>query len=185
MIPIYRDDLKFSTSIDVLLTQVPWERHTETRTECFMAPLPPYTYTYGKGVGVRSYTSIPFTAGVDCVMDEVNFVLAEEYGWGPMTGCFLNRYENEREHLGWHADDFPGMDHERPIVVLSYGEEREIWWRPNGMTGEIPPENRRLLASGSMFVMPPGMQFSHQHRIPKGNRQGMGARVSLTFRAFR
>ena len=33
--------------------------------------------------------------------------------------CFLNRYDDQRNHLGWHADDSPEMDHDHPIAVVS------------------------------------------------------------------
>lgn len=167
-----------------LLAYTPWERRTDARSECFMAPGEPVPYTYGRDRGVRTYHSIPMTERVAEIMRHLNIRLERtQPGWGPMTGCFLNRYDHEREHLGWHADDFVGMDHSKCVAVVSFGAHREIWWRENGATGEVPPENRQLLEDGSLFIMPPGMQHTHQHRIPKGGRQ-MGPRVSLTFRAF-
>lgn len=185
MTPAYVPDLwPVTGSLERLLTEVPWETHTETRRECFMAPGEPYVYTYGSGRGERQYTSIPMSDFVAEIMAAVNARLASDFpGWGPMTGCFLNRYDDGAMHLGWHADDFAGMRHDRAIISVSFGEARDIWWRPFGATGVVPPECRQVLASGSMFVMPPGMQHTHQHRIPKGDRV-MGPRVSLTFRAF-
>lgn len=172
-------------------TQTPWLNEAETRSECFMSPLAPLSYTYGTGRGVRTYTSIPMSPLVSAMMARVNQGL-HDVGLGPMNVCFLNRYVGERQHLGWHSDNHPGTDHTRPIVSVSLGQEREIWWRrtppPRGPdwiftpTPEIPVE-RQMLGNGSMFVMPPGMQQTHQHRIPKGDRK-MGTRISLTFRAF-
>ncbi len=40
-----------------------------------------------------------------------------------------------------------------------------------------------IVEPGSLFIMPPGMQHTHEHRIPKGDR-AMGGRISLTFRRF-
>ncbi len=184
--PLYFPDFApEDRSLDRLLATTPWEIRTEARQECFMAPDGPYVYTYGSGSGVRSYNSVPISTHVAEILGAVNGALALDLppGWGPMTGCFLNRYDDDHCQLGWHADDFVGMDHTRAVVVVSFGEPRDLWWRPFGFTGEIPPEQRQRLDSGSMFVMPPGMQHSHQHRIPKGSRR-MGPRVSLTFRAF-
>ena len=235
-----------------------------------MSPLAPLSYTYGTGRGLRTYTSVPMTTIVSSFMGTVNLKLAE-HGMGPMNVCFLNLYEDERQHLGWHADNHPGTDHERPIVSVSLGQPREIWWRtipcehcggggllaaaneadtrvgntfarrtaeqlssyqpgtvisyygqgdvfsatkhPSGIwivpgIGDVTKHlsqcetameclecptcqgrkghlniHQRLLEHGSMFVMPPGMQQTHQHRIPKGSRR-MGTRISLTFRAF-
>lgn len=184
MTPLYVPGYTEFPGLHRLLTLVPWLRVTETRSECFMADAsPPLSYTYGKGIGERTYTSTPFAAGVREAMEVLNVELAGR-GWGPVNVCFLNRYDNEREHLGWHADDHAGTDHSRPIAVVSFGEPREIWWRPTGRPGEVPPDCRQLLGDGSLFVMPPGFQDAYQHRIPKGGRP-MGPRVSLTFRAFR
>ena len=141
------------------------------------------SYTYGQGRGVRTYTSIPYNAEVLDVLNAVNRLM-DDHGWGHMNGCFLNAYRNERQHLGWHADDFVKMDHTCPVVVVSFGQKREIWWREVGASGQVLPENRRLLEHGSVFIMPPGMQHTHQHRIPKGGHK-MGERVSMTFRAFK
>ena len=32
--------------------------------------------------------------------------------------CFLNRYHDQSDHLGWHADDSPEMDDSRPIGIV-------------------------------------------------------------------
>jgi alkylated DNA repair dioxygenase AlkB len=181
MNPVYRSGWAVEPGIERLLSEVPWISPSEARSECFMSP-EPYSYTYGSGRGVRTYTSVPFAADVDKVMAKVNEVM-DEFGWGHMNGCFLNLYRDQKQALGWHADDFRGMDHTAPVVVVSFGEEREIWWRANGESGVTPADQRRLLENGSLFIMPPGMQHTHQHRIPKGDRD-MGERVSLTFRRF-
>jgi len=162
---------------------IPWLAVTNARRECFMNDTGGVHYTYGEGRGVRTYTSIPATADVLALQEQVNDYL-DTLGWGPMNGCFLNRYDGYRNALGWHADDFRNMDHSRPIVVVSLGQEREIWWRPNGQAGLVPADQRCSLAHGSLFVMPPGFQHTHEHRIPKGSSQQMTARVSLTYRAF-
>jgi len=158
-----------------------WLNVTEARKELFMSPGGGLSYTYGQGKGVRTYTSIEMDDHVYLIMDLVNEKIGDI---GPMNGCFLNLYEDDHKSLGWHADDFREMDHTKAVVVISLGEEREIWWRPIGVKGETPPERRQLLGSGSIFIMPPGFQHTHEHRIPRGDRK-MGKRVSLTFRAFR
>jgi alkylated DNA repair dioxygenase AlkB len=163
--------------LEEIIDRVPWEEQAKTRKECFMSS-PVTSYTYGQGKGVRTYTSIPFTAGVDVVMSRINSSMKTDY-----NGCFLNRYDSDKQHLGWHADDFVRMDHSHPIAVISLGQPREFWWREFGYKGVVPPEQRLLLGSGSLMVMPPGMQQTHQHRIPKGDRD-MGPRISLTFRRF-
>ena len=34
---------------------------------------------------------------------------------------FCNRYQDQHQHLGWHADDSPSVDPNRPIVVVTFG----------------------------------------------------------------
>lgn len=166
-----------------LETEVDWLSLTETREEYFMSETP-VSYTYGKGRGIRTYTSAPYAAGVDAIQEKLNtFLTTTQDHSSTLNVCFLNKYNNQLMHLGWHADDHEGTDHTQPIAVISFGAEREIWWRPNGFAGVIPPENRQLLGNGSLFVMPPGFQSYFQHRIPKGDR-AMNTRISLTFRAF-
>ncbi len=174
MTPVYIPEWTREPGIERLLSEIEWLAVAETRGEHFMSMFP-VSYTYGSGRGVRTYTSSPFSAGV-------GDLLARLPSPG-MNVCFLNRYDHQRHHLGWHADDHDGTDHTKPIIVISFGAEREIWWRKKGTNGVVPPENRQLLGNGSMFIMPAGFQADYEHRIPKADR-AVGARVSLTFRAF-
>ncbi len=180
MRPSYISNFITDPGLTRLIEEVPWIRMTETRSESMMASNF-VSYTYGKGRGERTYTSSPFCAGVEEVMNAVNLHL--DLSNAMLNVCFLNRYDNEREHLGWHSDDHHGTDHTRPIAVVSFGEAREIWWRKFGQSGEVPLECRQRLGNGSLFIMPPGFQDYYQHRIPKGDRS-MGPRISLTFRSF-
>lgn len=154
-------------------SDVPWLSRTSARRECFMA-LKPSSYTYGSGTGIRTYDSIEMAPWVFDVMTSLA---------GGYNVCFLNRYEAERDALGWHCDDSDGTDLEHPIAVVSIGEPREIWWRAKGDAGVVPLDQRQVLESGSLFVMPAGFQRGYEHRIPKGSRT-MGPRVSLTFRRY-
>jgi len=189
MKPIYIPDYADASPTD--LAEVPWGTFTDARQECFMA-LTTTSYTYGSGRGVRTYESIPYLPWVETIRQHLNTapMMFDGIGLGARKGetrkfnvCFLNRYEDAGQHLGWHADDSPGMDHEHPIAVVSFGQAREIWWRHKDHKGVIPPDQRQLLEHGSLFVMPAGMQRDHEHRIPKGDRK-MEARVSLTFRHY-
>jgi hypothetical protein len=142
----------------------------------------------GEGRGVRTYAPVPYSPLVLDIQRQLNLddiggldgAMKDVYKYNV---CFLNRYDNAAMQLGWHSDDSSGMDHEHPIAVVSFGQPREIWWREKGQTGVIPAEQRMLLEHGSIFVMPRGMQRTHEHRIPKGDRK-MEPRVSLTFRHY-
>lgn len=159
----------------VLQNELNWIRREQTpRSEYYINDIP-VPYTYGKGRGVREYLPQP----THPVIEEIKSNLKELTGF-TFEVCFLNRYHNQSDHLGWHADDSPEMDDNRPIAVISFGVEREIWYCPQSNTNEV---EKQKLASGSLFLMPPGMQDTHFHRIPKASFM-CGERISLTFRGY-
>jgi alkylated DNA repair dioxygenase AlkB len=161
----------------VSLLALEWLQVTEARLEYFMSDVP-RRYAYGKGIGEREYQSREYTETVLAILAELNT------GGAGYNVCFLNRYNHQKHQLGWHADDSPTMDRDHPIAVVSFGAEREIWWRKKGDKGVVPPGCRQVLGHGSLFVMPGGFQDGHQHRIPKCDRE-CGVRVSLTFRRYK
>ena len=176
--PTYVPAIFERRKLSTFINEVTWVSETAARLESFMAA-DLMEYTYGKGINARTYKSGPYHSEVLDIQNILN-------GNGndlDYNVCFLNRYDNSSMALGWHADDSPGMDHNHPIAVISFGQEREIWVRPNGFKGVIPPENRFMLGHGSFFEMPAHFQEFYQHRIPKGDR-AMSTRISLTFRHY-
>lgn len=133
-------------------------------------------YTYGRGAGARTYVPAPWPAAVRDVKRAVEAACGVVF-----ETCFANYYAGPRDHLGWHADDSPSIDPGRPIAIVSLGSARALWVRPWGAGPETV--ERFLLAPGSLAVMGPGMQQTHQHRIPK-HPEGCGPRLSLTFRGL-
>lgn len=174
---IYYQDNYSKLSIETLRDEIAWWKRTDTRLEYFMADNK-LSYSYGSGNGIREYWSESYHPLVKEVQNKLN----DEFG-AAYNVCFLNRYDDQKMHLGWHADDSPNVDADHPIAVISVGAEREIWTRPNGATGVVPPEDRYLLKSNSLFIMPAGYQRTNQHRIPKCDR-ACGCRISLTFRRY-
>jgi alkylated DNA repair dioxygenase AlkB len=159
-------------------------------------------YVYGRGKGRREYFPKPYVPEVLKIRKKL-----EDRTGVKLDVCFLNFYQNQSDHLGWHADDSPEMDPERPIVTVSVGVSREIWFRPI-VSMECPScsgekmlhgsrcisrmEERKvygtvtkvLLEPGSACIMAPGMQGKWEHRIPKADRK-CGERISLTFRGYK
>lgn len=172
----YRNNYS-NLSLEQLQNEIAWWNRTDTRLEYFMADSK-LSYSYGSGNGIREYFSEPYHSVVKELQNKLNDDFGVNY-----NVCFLNRYDDQKMHLGWHADDSPKVDVSHPIAVVSVGAEREIWVRPNGSTGVVPPEDRYLLRSNSLFIMPKGYQATHQHRIPKCDR-ACGIRISLTFRRY-
>lgn len=179
MRPLYIDSFIDYNAFERLFEEIEWLQETPVRKESFMS-LEPLSYTYGSGRGERTYTSTEFHPLVLAIMNKINYERGSDY-----NVCFLNLYLDETNHLGWHADDSPEMNPEHPIGVISFGQDREIWWRETGVKGVVPEENRQLLGPGSLFEMPPGFQNKYEHRIPKGSYIGMKPRISLTFRQYK
>lgn len=154
----------------------PWEDRGAPRRECFFSSIGD-PYTYGSGAGKRTY----YPKEAPEIMEALTKA-AEEACGTRFELCFANGYAGPREHLGWHADNSPEIDDDRPIAVMSLGAEREIWTRPiEGANEEV---EKIMLPSGSLFVMKPGMQKTYFHRIPKHPAE-CGFRVSLTWRGAR
>lgn len=159
---------------------IEWEERTTARREAFYSTVGK-DYTYGVGDFARTYTPRPMYENP--VLIHLSDLAADTFAYDtvPFELCFLNRYENERQQLGWHADDDTAIDHTRPIAVISLGAERELWIKPIGGTHDDVEKIR--LAHGSLLLMLPGMQQTHYHRIPKNDRP-CGPRISLTFRGY-
>jgi alkylated DNA repair dioxygenase AlkB len=155
-----------------------WLEVTPARKEYFMSDTP-LSYTYGTGDSARTYTSSLFSIPIKEIMNKLNEDYKTNY-----NVCFLNRYDHQKHALGWHADDSKEMNTEHPICVISFGAEREIWWKQKDFKGEIPQENRQLLQDGSLFIMPAHFQENHFHKIPRCDRE-CGIRISLTFRNYK
>jgi len=175
MRPIYESGV-FDYDFDKLWNSIPWIR-VAPRDECWMNDFG-LQYTYGSGRGVRTYDPVPISEPVRYAMDVVNAMYDST-----LDVCFINGYRDCRDQLGWHSDDSPEVDPEAPIAVVSFGAEREIWIKPQGAKGEVPPEDRFLLGDGSVFIMPAGFQETHYHKIPKHSAE-CGPRISLTFRKY-
>ena len=173
---IFKRNFIESGLIDKLTNDISWDDVQYTRRECFMSDKD-REYQYIENGPI--YKSIPFHPLVKDIMDKIN----KEYGYN-LDVCFLNYYADQSKALGWHADDSHPIDQTQPIAVVSLGQEREIWWKPMDYKGIIPEEWRQLLTDGSIFIMEPGMQSTHKHRIPKGGKE-MEPRISLTYRCWK
>lgn len=174
----------FFTNADDLfkqLKELAWVKRGNTPRQEYYCNDFDLPYVYGKGMYAREYEAQPYTPAIQEIRE-----VCEKHAATKFEVCFLNRYLNQRDQLGWHADDSPEMDDARPIAIVSFGVEREIWFRPIKSTetemAEVKPE-RFVLGHGSICLMQPGMQDTWQHRIPKASFE-CGERISLTFRGY-
>jgi alkylated DNA repair dioxygenase AlkB len=183
-----------------LRDELEWERRGDAPRCEYYCNDTPKPYVYGRDKGRRLYEPRPYHPVILAIRTAL-----ENLAGAVFDVCFLNRYLNQSDHLGWHADDSPEMDDARPVASVSLGVEREIWFRTKPVPGlrggeqdhvvydqaQTPSGDLVLVASiqklvlghGSLCLMAPGMQDAWQHRIPKASRQ-CGERISLTFRGY-
>lgn len=136
-------------------------------------------YTYGRGKGELTYQPQAPHPHIDAIRDAI----AMETGVPALEGCFLNLYLDGSDALGMHADDDPGIDHARPIAVVTLGTGRLLRYKAQE-PGSHPVEV--FLEPGSLLLMHPGMQQTHFHAIPaiKDEPEKVGPRISLTYRGL-
>lgn len=173
-----------------LSTELDWERRSDAPRSEYYCNDTIEPYTYGKGKGRRTYEVRPWHETILAIRRQLEAECSCIF-----DTCFLNRYLDQRDHLGWHSDDSPEMDDARPIVSVSLGVEREIWIRPRPQPTNHPTialtedsisraaTQKFKLGHGSAFIMPPGFQDLFMHSIPKASFV-CGERISLTFRGY-
>lgn len=168
-----------------LWDELDWVRHPNVPRREYYVHADEKPYSYGIAEYARTYESQSLHPELGALWSRT-----EAHYKMPFETCFLNGYDDGKDHLGWHSDDSPEMDDSRPIIIVTLGAEREIWFRRRPSTlqntpfgyGQLPVEKLRL-GHGSACEMRAGMQDTHQHRIPKGDRE-YGPRISLTFRGY-
>lgn len=106
MKPTYiKNFYNFSPDIlERLSTEINWLNEQERRQESFQSySNKQLKYQYIPNGPV--YKSVTFHPLVKLFMDYVN----NQYGYN-MNVCFLNKYDNDLQSLGWHSDDAPQID---------------------------------------------------------------------------
>lgn len=160
---------------DILWAELDWERREKIPRYEYYCNEVGTPYSYGVVAYARTYEPKQFHPVILQIKEKL-----ETFTGTKFEVCFLNGYADQSDHLGWHSDNSPEMDDSRPIAIISLGVEREIWFREIGI-GEVAEKVK--LENGSLCLMKPGMQDTHQHRIPKASFM-CGKRISLTFRGY-
>ncbi len=171
---------------DILVKDLNWVHRENTPRKEYWTNTENRDYTYGKGMGERTYSP-------DVSHPLIKWIaLCTGLGFGikyTKYGCFLNRYDDGKDALGWHADDDPGIDHSMPILVVTLYKNEP---KPNRLRYlEIMPFGGTKadivsygVTNGSFLIMKPGMQDAYYHRIPKAGYE-VEPRISLTYRALK
>lgn len=153
-----------------------WERRPSAPRSEYWTNTYDRPYTYGDGPGQRTYQARPSHEIIDMVGDLISAVTGAF-----LEGCFLNMYHDGADALGWHADDDPGIDHSKPIAVVTLGQGRALRYKEQ-IKGSHPTEV--FLEPGSLLLMHAGMQQTHFHMIPSVKDRVIGPRISLTYRGL-
>ena len=95
----------------------------------------------------------------------------------PFNSVLANLYRNERDSMGFHADNEPELGLEAIIASISLGDNRTLYMKnkTTKVTHKIP------LNHGGLLVMAGQTQQYWLHAIPKQVRS-IGPRINLTFR---
>lgn len=185
-----------------LWDELDWRRVTRRReywTNNFNRP-----YSYGKPEYARVYEPQPTHEIIESYRKALYFITKTNF-----EGCFLNGYESAQDALSWHADDDPGIDHTKPIAIVTLYDgpvntskmvvhknqkepmPRTIEFMEQPDRDATREEIKALqkarrsveMGQGSLILMKPGMQFTHFHQIPKVGFVPR-PRISLTFRGL-
>ncbi len=160
-----------------LMKTVPWKQKSITvwgKTH----PQPRLVAWYGDPGRRYGYSGIVMEASpwsevlVDLRADIAAFTGAA------FNSVLVNLYRDQRDSMGFHADDEPELGPRPTIASLSLGEERTLVFKHR--TRDLPPA-RITLASGSLLVMRGETQHNWFHGIHKLTRP-CGPRINLTFR---
>lgn len=168
-----KDFLSFNEAQALMdsLATLPWSRgkfmgNAVPRDEVWIGPFP---YEFSG----RTLQPASITPEIKKLQEKI-----EEKFSGNYNSCLLNRYVGGKDSVAWHSDDEEEMDDAHPIASISVGAERKFLIR------EVKSKDKKttfVLANGSLIIMPPGFQGTHQHCVPK-TKAVIGTRINLTFR---
>lgn len=91
----------------------------------------------------------------------------------------INNYIDGNNYIGYHADDEKELGRNPIIAGISFGEEREIYFK-SMIDGKVV---KVKLPHNSLFVMFDPTNKYWKHSIPKTSKH-IGQRISLTFRSI-
>lgn len=178
-------------AFESLWNGIDWERRDDAPRMEYWTNTLHRDYTYGRGAGIRTYSHRPMPPEVIAGRVLLEAKLGFDY-----EGCFLNGYDasrNRQDWLGWHEDDDTGINHDRPIAIVTlYGKKdaalRKIAFREKlGIDADgkmtYGPVEEVFLENGSLMLMPAGFQSKYQHAIPKVPG-AWDSRISMTYRSL-
>ena len=169
--------------LERLIETIEWEqRDVVVRGNTYKQPRLVAWY----GTGAYTYSGMtlepkPLTKLLKRLQDKV-----EETTGKTFNSVLLNRYVAGQKHgIGHHSDNEPELGKEPTIAMLTFGEGRELEFKPKTWLLKRHPDantKRVETPAGSLLVMRGLTQQNWTHGLPK--RRGQRDRITLTFRTI-
>ncbi|MYM33067.1 alpha-ketoglutarate-dependent dioxygenase AlkB [Duganella sp. FT94W] len=120
----------------------------------------------------KTFHPQPFTALQRHLRQAVELATGRRF-----NSVLLNYYRDERDSMGFHADDEPELGPEPAIASLSFGAPRTFILKHRSRSHTL----KLALGDGSLLLMAGTLQRHWVHGINK-ERTPRGPRINLTFR---
>jgi len=99
----------------------------------------------------------------------------------PINFVLVNLYKDGNDYIGFHSDDEKDLNHNFPIISISFGETRKFVLRSKM---HVKIKKLFYLKNGDCIIMKKGCQKKMKHSILKEPRI-KGKRINLTFRVLK
>jgi alkylated DNA repair dioxygenase AlkB len=141
------------------------------RQEAMFGDSKSYFYVYSGSVELRAKLWTPFLLKLRTQVE-----VKTGYKYQVVIG---NHYRNEKDSIGFHADDEPTLGPKSAIASISLGATRSFKLKRK----DGGPSYSYDLSHGDLMLMLPGCQEDWVHAVPKSSRSS-AARINWTFRPY-
>ncbi|MCF4100996.1 alpha-ketoglutarate-dependent dioxygenase AlkB [Gillisia sp. M10.2A] len=175
--PAFLSDDKANSYFDVFLRQLDWQQH-DIKLFGKRIAQPRLTALYAINSKEYKYSNLSLKPQLFTrELEEINKSLFERFHL-KFTHCLANLYRNEKDSMGWHADNEKELGPEPIIASLSLGAVRKFQLKHSFKKGL---KHQLELEHGSLLLMKGTTQDYWKHQLPKTARPH-SPRINLTFR---
>ena len=133
----------------------------------------PYSYSY--------VTLLAHEFSSNSIMSQIKADVENRFGV-TFNSCLVNLYRDNKDGVGWHADDEKSLGHKPTIASLSLGETRRFEFCRKTDNERVPVYGFHLV-HGSGLLMKGDVQERWLHCVPK-EYHDRKPRLNLTFRTI-
>ncbi|XP_055938187.1 DNA oxidative demethylase ALKBH2-like [Argiope bruennichi] len=139
---------------------------------------PGLTYQFAGG----TFKAIPWIPILEQIANIANQFLSKNERFNYVL---INRYADGKDWIGSHQDNEPDICPHTPIIIFSFGAQRELVFKRIQYNCKDQPQTFKItLEHGSILIMYPPTNEYYTHKLPKRLRC-KDVRISLTFRKIR